>query len=108
MKSKRYKLLVLLIVIWGLVASISSILLWRDNQRLKSLNQLLLKGIVTARDFAQNANEAYRTIGECVADYNSCDPQEAKDTLIQLDNEKDKINMELQRIDKELNSLRAK
>src|SRR3989304_10260896 len=100
MKNNRYKLFLGLIILWGVIATISSVLLWRDNQRLKNLNELLLIGIITARDFAKNANDAYRILGECVADYDKCDSQDTKNTLIRLDDEKDKINLELQKIDK--------
>jgi hypothetical protein len=100
--SNRRNLIIILIVLWGLLVSGLSIYLWRVNQRLEARNQLLFRGIKDSRDFAKNSNDSYRMLGECVADYSKCDPNETKSKLLKLRDEKDKIWSRLQELDQQL------
>ncbi len=101
---KRY--LLLLLIIWGLVAFIISSYLWSENKRLKQANQILLETTLTSRDFAKNSNEAYRTIGICIADYSKCNPQEVKTKVLSLDAQNDELWSLLQQYDQKLQSLK--
>lgn len=89
------KILIIILIIWAIAATSASLYLWKTNQ-------LLFGAMMTSRDFAKNTNESYKTLGECVADYSKCNPQEVKSKLLMLQNENDKVWSQLQKYDQQL------
>lgn len=88
-----------------LISSIFSFYLWRENQKLKVINSLLLNSLIEADNLARNAGEAYRVFGECASNQSTCNLQESVKKLQELNNEKEEINSRIQEIQKELRPL---
>lgn len=95
------RFLIIILVIWAVTATGACLYLWK-------MNQLLLFAAMTSRDFARNTNEAYKTLGECVADYEKCNPQEVKSQLLEFQQKNDNTWSQLQKYDSQLSKYHLK
>ena len=102
MRSKKNKLLIFIIIVWGIAASFSSVYLWQSNRKLEKINTLLLESLISANDLVKNASNAYTVFGECVTNQNTCNIKEAGKRLQQLNEEKEEINQTISEIQSKL------
>lgn len=103
MKNKKHKLPVLLIIICGAVASISMVLLWRDNQKLKETNNTLLKSNEVHRKLVENEYKSYQAINECfVLKKGLCDPEDFKSKMQTLGDEAESFYNQISILDEQI------
>ena len=105
MSSKR-NLIIILIVLWGLLASGMSLYLWNENQRIKEVNSTLSESNEVHKRLVGNEYKSYQAINECfVLKKGLCDPEDFKNRLQTLGDEADGLydqvsafNQQLQRL----------
>ena len=88
MSSKRN--FIILIVLWGLLATGLSIYLWKENRRLKDVQGILSESNEVHKRLVANEYESYQTINDCfVVQKGLCDPEDFKSKLQSLGDEAD-------------------
>jgi len=107
MKNQKNKLLIILLIAWSILASGFSYYSWNNNQRLKTINNSLLESLIEANNLAKNASTAYKVFGECVANQNTCDKNATENSLLELNEEKVRIEARIIEIQKKIRLLKV-
>ena len=88
--SSRRNLIIILIVLWGLLISGLSLYLWRENRKLREVNDTLSKSNEVHKRLVANEYESYQAINDCfVVKKGLCDPEDFKNRLQALGDEAD-------------------
>ncbi|OGM61504.1 hypothetical protein A2961_04115 [Candidatus Woesebacteria bacterium RIFCSPLOWO2_01_FULL_39_21] len=106
MKINSYKLLVTVLVAWAVLSSVLLLNLWKRNQKLERITALLVKSLIVSQQLANNASNAYTTFGDCVTNPNTCNAQDTQLKLRKLNEDKEKINLQILKIQDELGELK--
>ena len=104
--SSKPNLIIILIVLWGLLATGASFYLWNENQRLKEVNSILSESNGVLKKLVANEYESYQAINDCfVVKKGLCNPEDFKNSLQTLGDEADGLygqisafNQQLQRL----------
>ncbi|KKR71500.1 MAG: hypothetical protein UU14_C0026G0010 [Candidatus Roizmanbacteria bacterium GW2011_GWB1_40_7] len=102
MSSKR-NLIIILIVLWGLLASGLSLYLWGENQRIREVNDTLSKSNEVHKKLVENEYKSYQAINDCfVLNKGLCNPEDFKSKLQALGDEADGLYDQISAFERQL------
>lgn len=104
--NNRRNLIIILIVLWGILATGLSLYLWIENQRIKEVDDTLSKSNEVLKKLVANEYKSYTVINDCfVVQKGLCSPEDFKSQLQTLGDEADgfydqisAFNQQLQRL----------
>lgn len=103
----KTNLIIILIVLWGLLATGLSIYLWNENQGLKETNSILSKSIGVHKKLVGNEYKSYQAINDCfVVQKGLCNPEDFKSKLQALGDEADELYHQISAFEQQLRSQR--
>lgn len=111
----RIKLILIAFIVF---LTVLSAYLWKENQSLKTKMPyyessrkalgLCIESLSASNDMINNCSSAYREIGVCIKNPNTCNAEDSAIRLKQLNEEKDEINNRFLEQSKELKLLLPK
>lgn len=93
----------LLLIIWGVLTSTTTIYFWSYNQKQEKINDLLTESISLHKKALSNEVKSYYVINDCfVVKRGLCNADEFKKTLNTLGNEADELYNRIWKIENEM------
>lgn len=99
---------IILIVLWGVLATGLSLYLWIENQRIKEVDDTLSKSNEVLKKLVANEYKSYTVINDCfVVQKGLCNPEDFKGRLQVLGDEADELYDQLTAFNQQLQTLKV-